>query len=149
MKELNLIVKKTNPESIRPLRHLVLRPGKPFSSTKYKKDVEKNTIHIVCEHKKKIITCATFYPEKTEKNFSKNPYRLRGMATHPKYRRRGGAKKVMNYSFLLLKKKKCDFLWCKARLVAVEFYESIGFKKEGEIFNIEGIGPHYYMYKII
>ena len=71
------------------------------------------------------------------------------MATHPKYRRRGSAKKVMNYSFLLLKKKKCDFLWCKARLVAVEFYESIGFKKEGEIFNIEGIGPHYYMYKII
>ena len=41
-------------------------------------------------------------------------------------------------------------VWCNARLVAIDFlYRSIGFKIVGEIFDIEGIGPHYYMYKII
>ena len=149
MKDLNLTVKQTNFEKIRTLRHQVLRPGKPFSSTEYKKDTDKNTIHLVCEYKKNIITCATFYPQPTKKKPSKKAYRLRGMATDPKYRRRGCGKTLMITSFSLLKEKRCEILWCKARLIAVEFYESLGFKKEGKIFNIEGIGPHYYMYKTI
>jgi len=40
-------------------------------------------------------------------------------------------------------------VWCNARLVAVEFYKSIGFKIIGDLFDIQGIGPHYYMYKKI
>ena len=42
-----------------------------------------------------------------------------------------------------------DVLWCNARMVAIRFYKSLGFKIIGDIFNIEGIGPHYYMYKEI
>ena len=45
--------------------------------------------------------------------------------------------------------KECDLLWCNARLVAVNFYKSLGFKINGELFDIVGIGPHYYMYKEI
>ena len=48
-----------------------------------------------------------------------------------------------------LKKRDCDMVWCNARLVAVNFYKSVGFKITGELFGIEGIGPHYYMYKEI
>ena len=40
-------------------------------------------------------------------------------------------------------------LWCNARLVAVEFYKYNGFKIIGNLFDIAGIGPHYYMYKKI
>ena len=43
----------------------------------------------------------------------------------------------------------CDLLWCKARLVAIDFYESLGFIKIGPIYEIEGIGPHYTMYKYL
>ena len=71
------------------------------------------------------------------------------MATHPKFRRKSAATKLMEESFVLLKEKKCDILWCNARLVAVEFYKSLGFKIIGEIFDIPSIGPHYKMYRSI
>ena len=42
-----------------------------------------------------------------------------------------------------------DLIWCRARLVAIDFYQSIGFLKIGPIYEIEGIGPHYTMYKYL
>ena len=71
------------------------------------------------------------------------------MATDYYFQRRGYATELMRNSFKELKKKGCDILWCNARLVAVEFYKSIGFQFIGELFDIPKIGPHYYMYKII
>ena len=56
---------------------------------------------------------------------------------------------LMVESFKELKKSDCDMLWCNARLGAVNFYKSVGFKIIGELFDIEAIGPHYYMYKEI
>ena len=140
-------IKVVDSENIRPLRHTVLRKGHPFSATSYLKDKDKKTIHLVCIEEKKIVACATFYPEKTKQVESKKGYRLRGMATDPKHRRKGHGKNLKNHSFQLLQKKECDVLWCNARIVAVDFYKSLGFKTKGEVFNIEGIGPHYYMYK--
>ena len=43
----------------------------------------------------KIVTCATFYPEKALREKSKNAYRLRGMATDVKYRKKGFGKELM------------------------------------------------------
>ena len=54
---------------------------------------------------------------------------------------------AMAESFKELKKRNCDMVWCNARLAAVPFYKSVGFKIIGDLFNIAGIGPHYYMYK--
>ena len=134
-------------KKIRLLRHKVLRKGKPFSTTSYNRDKDKNTIHLACIEKNRIVTCATFYPEKTNLIDSKNAYRLRGMATDENYRRKGYGKKIMEQSFIELTNKKCDLLWCNARIRALEFYKSIGFKTKGEKFNIGDIGDHYYMYK--
>lgn len=138
-----------NAEEIRPLRHAELRQGQDFSSTSYLRDNDKETFHLACRINRKIITCATFYPEITDKKVSKNPYRLRGMATHVDFRRKGYAAELMNRSFEVLKEKGCDLLWCNARLVAISFYKSLGFKIIGDIFDIKEIGPHYYMYKEI
>ena len=71
------------------------------------------------------------------------------MATDSSFQRRGYATGLMQESFKELKKRDCDLLWCNARLVAVDFYKSIGFKIIGDLFDISGIGPHYYMYKKI
>ena len=136
-------------EKIRKLRHRVLRKGRPFTDTLYERDNDKQTIHLAIIKREKTLTCATFYPEKTTEVKSKKAYRLRGMATDPFFRRKGYGRKIMKESFEILKKQKCDVLWCNARLVAVKFYLSLGFKKKGEIFNIKSIGPHYYMYKKI
>jgi len=136
-------------EKIRSLRHSELRKGQPFSTTSYLLDNDKNTFHMACMLNDQVVTCATFYPEETEKITSDNPYRLRGMATDANFRRKGFGRELMEASFQKLKLFKADILWCNARLVAISFYKSLGFKIIGEIFDIKDIGPHYYMYKKI
>ena len=147
--QLKVNISKVDAEKIRSLRHSELRKGQDFSTTSYSKDNESDTFHIVCIVNEKIITCATFYPETSTKIKSENSYRLRGMATDSRFTRKGYATELMNESFKELKKRDCDTVWCNARLVAVNFYKSVGFKITGNLFDIEGIGPHYYMYKEI
>ena len=142
-------INKVDAENIRSLRHSELRKGQDFSTTSYLKDYETGTFHMACIVDYKIVTCATFYPEKSIKIKSDNAYRLRGMATDSNFQRKGYASDLMEESFKELKKRDCDMVWCNARLVAVDFYKSSGFKIIGEIFDIEAIGPHYYMYKEI
>ena len=142
-------IKVVAAKDIRPLRNLVLRPNLPIETTYYDLDNEKDTFHLASIMDNTIISIGTFYPENDIELQTKNGYRLRGMATHPKFRRKSAATKLMKESFVLLKEKKCDVLWCNARLVAVEFYKSLGFKITGKIFDIPSIGPHYKMYKSV
>ena len=140
--QLQAYMKKVDAEMIRPLRHSELRKGQDFSTTSYLKDDKEDTFHMACILDQKVITCATFYPEKSSKINSENPYRLRGMATASSFTRKGYATGLMMESFKELKEKECDLLWCNARLVAVNFYESLGFNVVGEILDIKRIGPH-------
>ena len=147
--QLKVNIRKVDAEIIRPIRHSELRKGQDFSTTSYLKDYELDTFHMAYISNEKIVTCATFYPEKSIKIKSENAYRLRGMATDSNFQRKGYASDLMAESFKKLKNRDCDMVWCNARLVAVDFYKSVGFKITGELFDIEGIGPHYYMYKEI
>jgi ribosomal protein S18 acetylase RimI-like enzyme len=147
--QLKVNISKVDAKKVRALRHSELRKGQDFSTTSYLKDYEADTFHMACIVDDKIATCATFYPDKSIKIQSDNAYRLRGMATDSKFQRKGYARDLMNESFKELKKKDCDMVWCNARLVAVDFYKSVGFKITGELFDIAEIGPHYYMYKEI
>ena len=142
-------IKVVAAKDIRPLRNLVLRPNLPIETTYYDLDHDIETFHLASIMDNTIISIGTFYPENDIELQTKNGYRLRGMATHPKFRRKSAATKLMKESFVLLKEKKCDVLWCNARLVAVEFYKSLGFKITGKIFDIPSIGPHYKMYKSV
>ena len=147
--QLQVEINKVEAEKIRPLRHSELRKGQDYSTTSYLKDYEEGTFHMACISDYKIVTCATFYAQKSMKIKSNNAYRLRGMATDSQFQRKGYARNLMLESFKELKKRDCDMVWCNARLVAVNFYKSVGFKIIGELFDIEAIGPHYYMYKEI
>jgi len=147
--QLKVNITKVDADKVRALRHSELRKGQDFSTTSYLKDYEEDTFHMACIVDEKIVTCATFYPEKSIKIKSDNTYRLRGMATDSSFQRKGYATGLMSESFKELKNRDCDMVWCNARLVAVDFYKSSGFKIRGEIFDIAEIGPHYYMYKEI
>lgn len=136
-------------EIIRPLRSLVLRPGQPIESTDYDKDKDNTTLHYAVLKNGTTLCIATFYPEPMEYVSSTRAYRLRGMATHPYFRRLGLASNLMHKAMTDLRNEGCDLLWCKARLVAIEFYESLGFMKIGPMYEIEGIGSHFTMYKKI
>ena len=147
--QLQVEINKVDAEKIRPLRHSELRKGQDFSTTSYLKDYEEGTFHMACIVDEGIVSCATFYAQTSMKVKSDNAYRLRGMATDSNFQRQGYARNLMIESFKELKKRDCDMVWCNARLVAVSFYESLGFKIKGDLFDIAEIGPHYYMYKEI
>ena len=147
--QLKVNITKVDAGKIRPLRHSELRKGQDFSTTSLLKDYEEGTFHMACIVDENIVTCATFYPEKFIKIKSDNTYRLRGMATDSNFQRKGYATDLMRESFKELKNRGCDMVWCNARLGAVDFYKSVGFTIIGELFDIEAIGPHYYMYKEI
>ena len=148
MKELlKTAIYKVNAEAIRPLRHSELRKGQDFSTTSYLRDHDHETFHMACFKEEKIVVCATFYPEHTEKSQAENAYRLRGMATEEGKRRKGYGKEIIKKIEKILIKKKQNYIWCKARLEALEFYKKLGFLVIGEKFNIKDIGPHYIMYK--
>ena len=136
-----------NASEIRTLRHLVLRPNQPIETTFYDLDDHHKTFHLASKVGDIIVSIGTFYPENDLDIQMTNGYRLRGMATHPKYRRNGAATKLMRKEFQILEKKNCDTIWCNARLIAIDFYKSLGFKEIGPKFNISEIGPHYKMYK--
>ena len=103
--QLQVDINKVDSEKIRPLRHSELRKGQDFSTTSYLKDYEEDTFHMACIVDDKIVTCATFYPEKSIKIKSDNAYRLRGMATDYNFQRKGYARDLMNESFKELKKR--------------------------------------------
>ena len=147
--QLQIQINNVEADKIRSLRHSELRKGYNFSTTSYLKDYEEETFHLACVIDDMIITCATFYPQSSIKVKAKKAYRLRGMATDFNFKRQGYGTQLIQEAFVLLKEKGSDLLWCNARLVAVSFYEALGFKITGKIFDIKGIGPHYYMYKEI
>ena len=99
-------INKVDAEKIRHLRHSELRKGQDFSTTAYLRDYEEDTFHMACIVDEKIVTCATFYPEKSIKIKSNNTYRLRGMATDANFQRKGYASELMKESFKELKKKR-------------------------------------------
>ena len=96
------IVKATD---IRTLRNLVLRPNQTIETTFYDLDDYQKTFHLATKVNDLIISIGTFYPENDLDIQTTNGYRLRGMATHPKYRRNGAAAKLMKEAFQILKEK--------------------------------------------
>ena len=91
----------------------------------------------------------TFYSEKNNHITHKNSFRLRGMATEEKYRKKGFGKLLLKTAEKIISEKGSNNLWCNARIIAVPFYLSCGYKISGQLFDIQDIGPHYMMYKNI
>ena len=133
-------------EKIYNLRNKILRPGFPIETVFYDCDTDISCFHVGAIENNKIVGSATFYKIPHISCKGENVYRLRGMAVDIDYQGKGIGKKMLGFSFLELKKINVDFLWCNARIVAIDFYKKLNFKIYGEIFNIKHIGPHYVMY---
>ena len=142
-------VKIVDVDSILELRHKVLRHWKPFESCFYKEDRIASTIHLAAVIRDTIVSCATFYSEKNNDIAHKNSFRLRGMATEENFRKKGFGKLLLKTAEKIIIEKGSDNLWCNARIKAVPFYLSCGYKIFGQLFDIQDIGPHYMMYKNI
>ena len=129
------------------LRQKILRPTLTKDNCKYDFDHDPSCLHLAYKIQNKIVTVASFYIESHPLLSAGTPFRLRGMATDTNFQGQGYGEKVILKAYEILETKKCDLLWCNARLRAIPFYQKLGFQAIGDVFEIEGIGPHKVMYK--
>lgn len=134
-----------------PLRQQVLVPDHDLQKAKFEHDDDEDiSFHLGAFKDGNLVSVASFYYERNPLFPDQHQYQLRGMATLPEYRNLGLSSELLNMAFPIIKQNFCTLLWCNARVSAVGYYEKVGFKKyNGDVFEIEDIGPHVLMYKPI
>lgn len=142
----NIVIKKITAEQTRPLRKIILRPNKKEEELVYFGDDFENTLHVGAFDNDKIIGIASVCNEPKPNETDKNAWRLRGMGVLENYRGKNIGNKILSECIKHVKENN-GYIWCNARLVAVEFYKSNGFYITSDLFEIEDIGPHYNMEK--
>jgi ribosomal protein S18 acetylase RimI-like enzyme len=63
-------------------------------------------------------------------------WRLRGMATLVEFRGNGWGKHLVERCAAHTTENQGTLLWCSARIATVPFYRSLGFKEQGQSFNL-------------
>ena len=69
-------------------------------------------------------------------------WQLRGMSVSENQRGRGVGRALVERCVAAALQQNAPVLWCNARVRAVPLYQRAGFVSVGEVFQIEGIGPH-------
>ena len=145
---MNLTARLIQAKETQSLRHRVLWPHLPsrdvcFIDIDYRKDA----FHVGVFSDEILISIGSFFCLSSPRLQHASQYRLRAMATDPNYRRLHAGQRLLAFACEELKKQDVDVLWCDARLIAVPFYESIGFSKFNDLYEIPLIGPHHFMWK--
>ena len=137
---MTVTVVEVDAATVRPLRHVVLREGRPETESVYPQDELPEAFHLaVLDEHGRVVACGTFFPEPYE---GRSAWRLRGMATDAGVRGLGYGSALMHDALLRLSQRGADLLWCNARETALGFYRRFGFTTVGEEFVSVGV-PHY------
>lgn len=137
------------PEQTWPLRKQVLRPMQRLEELDYVGDRTATTKHFGIEDQTgNIVGIASIYLESLPNTPTENTlggWRLRGMATAPLLRRKGGGTMLLQAACQWIQDQGADYLWCNARQSAYGFYSRYGFESLGDEFEIPGLGIHRVM----
>ncbi len=138
----------------RPLRAQILRPGQAPENLVYPGDDDPDVLHAGAFHEGRLVGIATIYPEDPPSEYEdqlphNGSFRLRGMATTPEVRGLGYGRQLLELCFEHIRSHGLDLLWCNARIVALDFYRRMGLETIGPEFEIEGIGGHFVMWKVV
>ena len=143
-------IKQLETDAIKELRYEVLWPHKNSSSDcTIEPDSAESTFHIGATMGNEVVGTSTLIIDINPNFEEQNQYRLRAMATSPKIRGTRTGVAIVNKAIEELQKRNVKLLWCDARLIATGFYEKLGFKIKGDVYEVPNIGPHKLMYKEI
>ena len=125
------------------LRWRVLRPHQNISEMAYPFDDHPKAFHGGALNNQNIIGIVSLYPMDMDDSESFAHWRLRGMAVLPEHQGAGIGRQLVLNCLEYAKNNGAQSIWCNARTKALDFYLRLGFKREGDEFDISGIGPHY------
>ncbi|WP_408010452.1 GNAT family N-acetyltransferase [Pseudalkalibacillus sp. A8] len=140
-----LKIQLINPEDTYELRQKILRP----EECKYEDDFTDEAFHLGAFSGENLISIASFYKENHSLIKGGNHYRLRGMATLEAFRNKQAGRSLIEFAEKELSRRDADVWWCNARTTVSGYYEKMGLQAIGEVFDIEPIGPHKLMYKVL
>jgi GNAT superfamily N-acetyltransferase len=143
-----VVIRPARWEEIVDLRHAVLRQGLPREEAIFAGDDAPTSRHAGGFCDGVAVGCATFHGSRWEEEPA---WQLRGMATLPEFRGKGIGR-------ALLEQMEAEFdgtgqagagtlLWCNARVPAVGFYQTMGWRVVSGQFEIPTAGPHVKMIK--
>jgi len=144
-----MIIKQIEAKDTYNIRHQVLRPNLPIETCQFDNDMDEDSFHLGGYNEDQLTSIASFYLDNNSQFPEEFQYRLRGMATIKEFRGRGYSTDLLSTAFPLIKNNHVKVLWCNARTESTEFYSKMGFETIGNVFDIDGVGPHFLMKKLI
>jgi len=129
------------------VRHPVLRPGKPIASCRFEGDELATTKHFGLLVNKQLAGVVSVFKNCSPFSDVEGQYQLRGMAVLSSHQKKRYGEALLKYAEDYLKSENAQIIWFNARLVAIGFYEKLGYATVGEPFEIGDIGIHYVMFR--
>jgi GNAT superfamily N-acetyltransferase len=131
-------------EVVRPLRHSVLRPGRPFATVCTPRDEDAATWHLAAFAAGEVVGVVTLFADATPYAKGRRAERFRWMAVDPAWQGRGVGRLLMRSAAEFLGERGVAVMWAHGRDSALSFYEGIGFASVGDGFidPDTGIGHH-------
>lgn len=128
-----------------PLRHAVLRPGRPVETASFHGDDLPSTIHFGVFRNGELLCIASLFEATLPEEPGLAAIQLRGMATAAEAQRTGLGRALVLACAEFARHKRAQVLWCNARMYASGFYSKLGFNIVGNEFDIPDVGPHFRM----
>jgi L-Ala-D/L-Glu epimerase len=145
-----VLVDQVSVTVVRPLRHAVLRPGRPPEESVYREDLEPDSVHVAARAGGAVLAVGTaIHEEPPWDPANANAWRVRGMATAEERRGRGLGTRVLAVLVGAVADAGATLVWCNARVPARRLYERAGFTTRGTAFDIPVIGPHIVMWRAV
>lgn len=132
------------------IRHGVLRPDIPQSSSWLVGDDHEDTLHLGASHENKLVGVVSFMPHKNNNFEADVQFQLMGMAVVPSAQKKGLGERLLRQGEERLQQEYTKLLiWLNAREKAVEFYKKYQYETLGKSFDIPQVGKSILMYKFL
>jgi ribosomal protein S18 acetylase RimI-like enzyme len=142
-----IILKEITALATYPVRHPVLRKGKPIETCSFDNDDNSTTKHFGLFDNDELKGVVSVFEKKNLVFNETKQFQIRGMAVLESAQGYGFGKMLMLEAEKYCKTENEAIIWFNARENAVGFYENMGYTINGTSFDIAGIGTHYIMYK--
>lgn len=130
-----------------PVRHSVLRKGKPIETCSFDNDDDPTTKHFGLFDNDELKGIVSVFEKKNQLFNKVKQFQIRGMAVLENTQGYGFGKMLMLEAEKYCKAANGAIIWFNARENAVGFYENLGYRISGTSFDIAGIGIHFVMFK--
>ena len=140
-------IKKISSLETYPVRHEVLRKGKPIETCQFKGDDDENTTHFGLYVEDKLVGIISIFKENNILFPELNQFQIRGMAVLEAFQGKGFGAELVKSTENHCMNFNANLIWFNAQENAVPFYEKLDYQIIGDSFLIPDVGIHFVMYK--